>query len=252
MKDSIKSRLLAAYADPSEKFAFFTGKNNPRFGHHIGLEQWDWTPQRTINVEPYYWNTHTIPLALGCPIRHTSEAKEWVEPLITHPTGVSGIKIPNPADGRTGEILENINRLVLDIPNDALIRLPDIQSPLGVAELMWHPDNFYIALLTDPMAVHELLEKITEFIILYIREIQAMLGDKYNPACFSEIWSDPVGYYIADDTNSLVSPEMHAEFSITYINCRYINFWTSIIMCHSPHEKRKWVNGTRIEQMKPI
>ena len=218
MNTTIKNRLLAAYANPNEKFAFYTGKNDPNFGRHIGLDAWDWTPQDTENVEPFYWNTHTLALTMGSEPRFTSEGKEWVESIITDPVDVKNIKIPDPLDGRTGEILEDIEDLMLEIPGETLIRLPDIQSPLGVAELLWHPDFFYMALLTHPDEVHELLEKITQFTISYIQEIQAVLGDKYNPACFPEIWSDPQGYYIADDSNSLVSPDMHLDYSVRYIN----------------------------------
>ena len=218
MNIKIKARLQEAYQNPNQRFAFFTGKNDPDFGKAIGKEQWDWTPQETVNVEPYYWNTHSIALAMGCRPRTTSEGKEWVEPLITSPEQVQKIVVPDPLDGRTGEIIEDIEDLLLQTPEDTLIRLPDIQSPLGVAELMWRPDSFYMALLTNADEMHALLQKITDFIIAYVGEIQAILGDRLNPACFPEIWSDPAGYYIADDTNSLVSPEMHLDYSVHYIN----------------------------------
>ncbi|MFW5804045.1 MAG: hypothetical protein ACOCWG_02320 [bacterium] len=127
------------------------------------------------------------------------------------------IKIPDIGSGRTGEILELTENLLKEYPEDVLIRFPDIQSPLGVAELMWD-DSFYISLLTDPGAVHILLKKITTFIISYIKELQGILGTRANPCCFPHIWSSPEGYYIADDTNSMVSPELHLEYSVNYIN----------------------------------
>ena len=218
MQNDIKLQLLDAYQKPTQKFAFFSGKNDPDFAKVVGKPHWDWTPQETVNFDPWFWNTHTIALAMGCKPRITSEGKEWAAPLIRSPEQVDKISVPDPLDGRTGEIIEDIEDVLLDLPEDALIRMPDIQSPLGVAELMWRPDSFYMALLTSPNEMHQLLQKITEFIIAYVGEIQAILGDRLNPACFPEIWSDPTGYYIADDSNSLVSPEMHLEYSVRYIN----------------------------------
>ena len=261
MNEKIRSRLVDAYANPKQKFVFFTGKNDvefgkqvndhrqsrwlldrgrrPRskegtfsadqfridnhwqsqwFGRSINRARWDWTPQETLNIEPWFWNTHTLALAMGCSSHRTSEDKEWVDPLILDPAQVNDLEVPDPLDGRTGEIIETIQELMIDLPEGTQIRLPDIQSPLGVAELMWHPDHFYLALLTHPKEVHLLLDKISKFTISYIQEIQAILGNRLNPACFPEIWSDPAGYYIADDTNSLVSPEMHLDFSVRYIN----------------------------------
>ncbi|RPH95916.1 MAG: hypothetical protein EHM72_14725 [Calditrichaeota bacterium] len=212
------TKLSGAYQSPNCKFAFFTAKNDAAFGRILGIENWDWTPQPTINVEPYFGNTHTLALAMGCRARHTSEGKEWIQSMINDPAQVKEIEIPDPLDGRTGEIIEDIEDLLLEAPENVLIRLPDIQSPLGVAELMWNPETFYSALLSNPVEVHELLDKITQFIIAYVQEIQAILDDRLNPACFPEIWSDPAGYYIADDSNSLVSPAMHLEYGVHYIN----------------------------------
>lgn len=218
MQNQIQEKLSAAYANPTQKYAFFTGKNNADFGKSIGKPVWDWTPRNTMNIEPYFWNTHTLALAMGCSTHQTSEDKEWVDPLITDPAQVDDLLVPDPLEGRTGEIIEIIQDMMTETDPDTLIRLPDIQSPLGVAELMWHPDYFYMALLTNPDEVHTLLDKISDFTISYIKEIQNILGPRLNPACFPEIWSDPAGFYISDDTNSLVSPEMHLDFSIRYLN----------------------------------
>ncbi len=70
------------------------------------------------------------------------------------------VEIPEVHTGRTGEILEKMSLLLETLPEDIQIRLPDIQSPLGVAELMWD-QSFYLALLTNPEEVHILLENIT-------------------------------------------------------------------------------------------
>jgi hypothetical protein len=247
----VKNQLLSAYKSPHSKFAFFAAKNDAAFGKLIGVKNWDWTPQQTVNAEPYFWNTHTIALAMGCRTRRTSEGKEWVQPRITDPAQVAEIQVPDPLDGRTGEIIEDLEDLLLQTPDDTLIRLPDIQSPLGVAELMWHPDTFYSALLSHAQQVHELLGKITEFIIAYVQEIQAVLDDRLNPACFPEIWSDPTGYYIADDTNSLVSPEMHLDYSVRYIN--QITEACGPVHYHSCTWKRAYFENIRkIKNMKAV
>ena len=104
--EKIKERLLEAYKNPTHKFCYYTGQNNIRIANKLGLEQWDWTPQKTINLEPYYWNTHSIPLTFGCTKKLTSEGKEWIENIITEPEQVYKIEIPSVYSGRTGEILE--------------------------------------------------------------------------------------------------------------------------------------------------
>jgi len=160
----MKNKLINACKNPTRKFCFYTGQNNAEVGKTLGIRQWDWTPQPTANIEPYFWNTHTIALAFGCPVRYTSEGKEWIEPLITKPEQVYDMQVPAVSGGRSGEILDLADNLLKTLPEDTLIRLPDIQSPLGVAELLWD-QSFYMALLTNPDEIKLLLDKITRFII---------------------------------------------------------------------------------------
>jgi hypothetical protein len=211
------NKLAQAFKNPTQKFCYYSGNANPVAAKILGVDKWDWTPQRSVNIEPYYWNTHTLALAFGCKKMFTSEGKEWIIPVITDPAMIKDIEIPDVRKGRTGEILEIAERLLSENDKDTLIRLPDIQSPLGVAELIMG-EQLYFSLITNPTELHELLIKITEFTILYVKEFRKVLGDRINPACHPQIWCDPEGYYISDDANSMVSPEMHKEFSVDYIN----------------------------------
>ncbi len=102
-----------------------------------------------MNVEPWYWNTHIVALAFGCKTSFTSEGKEWIVDLITDANQVKDIVIPDVWAGRTGEILRKMQALKKKRPEETLIRLPDIQSPSGVAGLMWD-QSFYLALLINP------------------------------------------------------------------------------------------------------
>lgn len=209
--------LHAAYVNPRLKQCFFTGQNNAAVGRALGLENWDWTPQPTVNIEPYYWNTHTLALAFGCRPVFTSEGKEWVAPMISDASQIRDLRIPEVYAGRTGEILKLAAKFMSETDDDTLIRLPDIQSPLGVAELMWG-EGFYLALLTNPDEVHELCRKIAAFTVDYIAEFKRITGKRYNAATHPQLWARGDGFYLSDDVNSMVSPEMHLEYSVTYIN----------------------------------
>ena len=213
----VAQTILEAYRNPSRNSCLYTGQNDPAVAEALGVKRWDWTPAVTENVEPWFWNTHTVALAFGCEAVFTSEGKEWIVPRITDVGQVREIEIPDAKGGRTGEILEKMAEMMEHFPWDTLIRLPDIQSPLGVAELMWD-QSFYLALLTHPEEVHILLEKISLFTINYINEIRKLLGNRYNPATHPQVWAPPEGYYMSDDVNSMLSPEQHLDFSIHYIN----------------------------------
>lgn len=221
---AVNQRMIAvlaeAYRHPGTKNVFYSANSagiaNPRLQ---ALTYWDWTPQRTEapGKSGKSLNTCLLALALGCPPCYPSAEKEWVAPLITDPAQVAALVVPDVWAGRTGEVLHELQAQVAVLPDGVIIREPDIQSPMGVAELMWD-DSFYTVLIDDPGAVHRLLEKITTFTIAFIHEVQRVLGSRYNGAGFPPIWGDAHGTMIADDTMSLLSPAMHLAFSVPYVN----------------------------------
>lgn len=172
---------------------------------------WDWSlPAETTNI-----GTDLFPLAFGCEQIETSISSQWIKPLIHCPSDAEKIEIPPVNSSKCGAILDLTANLKLR--SGCFIRQTDIQSPLSVAELMWD-DSFYIALKESPGSVHCLLDKITTFIISFIDAQKTIAKDQYIAAGFPLIWSPPFGTMIGDDMLSLISPEMHLEFSIPYLN----------------------------------
>jgi hypothetical protein len=178
-----------------------------------------------------------------------------VEPCITRPEQVEALPVPDVRQGRTGEVLQNIKRLAATLRDGERIRQPDIQSPLGVAELLWD-ESFYTTLLEYPDAVHALLDKITGFIIAFLREDAHTAGPRLNAAGFPLVWADAEGTMVADDTMSLVSPGMHADFSVPYLNriaeacgplfyhsCTWREKYVANVRCIGPVRAYNWNPG---------
>jgi Uroporphyrinogen decarboxylase (URO-D) len=216
MIECMKKRLTEAYESPTRKAVFYSANGATTGSLSLNATPfWDWTPQRSATVPGV--STCLFPLAFGCESLLFDDDKEWVKPRFTHPEQVYDCELPSVSQSRTGKVIETIRALLKTLPEDELIREPDIQSPLGVAEMMWD-DSFYMALIDAAEAVHVLLDKITTFIIGFIQEIHRQTADRLNPAGFPLIWARGRGTMISDDSMSLVSPAMHREFSIPYLN----------------------------------
>ncbi len=208
--------LRSAWDKPSSGGVFYSANSAPVDSRRLAaMPQWDWTPVRTHSVADAA--TCMFALGMGCTPARTSDDRLWIEKLITDPAQVRDLPIPPPRQGQTGRVLDNLETLLPTLRPGERVRCCDVQSPLGIAELMWD-DSFYFALMEHPDAVHNLLDKITTFIIAFVREYQRLAGDRLNPCGFPCIWAEGPGCMIADDSMSLVSPEMHAEFSIPYVN----------------------------------
>ncbi len=209
-------RLRAAFANPAAGGVFYSANGAPTGSARLNtLANWDWTPQKT------HWagggvSTCMFAQALGCK-PDVIDGRPWIKKLVRDPVQVKDIPVPDVYAGWPGNVLRHMVEQAATLPPGDLIRCPDIQSPLGIAELMWD-ESFYTGFYECPDAIHALLDTITTYQIAYIREFNRLLGARLNPCGFPGIWADGPGAMIADDTMSLLSPEMHAEFSVPYIN----------------------------------
>lgn len=222
--------LQEAYDAPNRRRFFYTARNRVTGSARLNaMPYWDWSPDGredlTFETRPYRGGTHMLALDFGCPPRTTSEGKEWVQPLIHDPGQVRRVRTPDLEEGRMGDKLRWAREFKSELTRkglwteDTCLALGDIQSPLGQAELMWD-ESFYIALIEHPAAVHELLEKMTEYLIRHIRALQDIIGEGHvNPTGCPPLWAQRRrGFYYSDDTLSLLSPDMHMDFSVAYTN----------------------------------
>jgi len=207
--------LHDAYAHPAQPGVYYAGWDTTGSDRLNRLGRWDWRPSAQRGVD----NAGTIlfPLALGCPPRETSDGRRWIEKIISSPDQAVNFTPPNVHTGYAGDVLRRLTTLRAELPDDVLLSDPDTQSPLGVAELLWD-DSFYTALLETPAAVHALLDRITDFIIAFVQEVQQIAGERFNPCGWPGLWAQGRGTMVADDTMSLISPVLHAEFSLPYLN----------------------------------
>jgi len=208
--------LMGAYANPAVHNIFYSGSGRATACERLNaLPHWDWWPWPVQGVEG--GGTTLFPLSLGCPPRRTSEGREWIAPCIGEPSQARALRMPDIYEGRTGAVLRNLQQAADATPPCRQLGPVDVQSPLGIAELLWD-ESFYLALIEAPAAVHVLLNNITEFLIAFLREYQRLAGERLMPVAWPPIWATGRGTMIADDTMSLVSPAMHAEFSLPYLN----------------------------------
>ena len=52
-KELMVQKLLNSYKYPNQKFCYYTGQNDSSVAEALGIEQWDWTPQNSVNLEPF-------------------------------------------------------------------------------------------------------------------------------------------------------------------------------------------------------
>ncbi|HIQ04832.1 MAG TPA: hypothetical protein EYH31_03950, partial [Anaerolineae bacterium] len=84
--------------------------------------------------------------------------------------------------------------------------------------LIWHSEDFLVAMYTNPQEVHHLMEMVTELIIEFIKAQRTLVTD-FIPCHYPPIYMpDGLGVAISDDALAVLSPGLYEEFGLPYVN----------------------------------
>ncbi len=156
-----------------------------------------------------------IPSAFGCPVRWFPDDFPAALPAIGPGRPVDTLEPPSVRDGLLGTILDYTRffREETGLP----IRVTDIQGPLDSAALVWGHTDFFMAMLTDPQGVHRLLDLVTDLTIRFVKEQRKAAGE-FVPSLFQPWMPDGTGLSVSNDEGVMISPEMHDDFCLPYLN----------------------------------
>ena len=162
--------------------------------------------------------TYIFPSAFGAKIKTFDDGHKYVaEPLIRSIEDADKIRRLPLKESYLGSQLELLRAFVKGTDGKVPIRMPDIQNPLGVAEMMWDSNDFYVSLYDYPEKVHALLNMICETILDFVRLVKEVVP-QLVPISWPWVWAPDGGVHISDDTMSMVSPDMYEEYGVKYNN----------------------------------
>ncbi|MCL2700228.1 MAG: uroporphyrinogen decarboxylase family protein [Phycisphaerae bacterium] len=156
--------------------------------------------------------------AFGCEVVYTEGADPWCTAALPDISGVWNLK---PAPLGTSYMVRRLNEWVdyaqRHLGTDVPLWTVDVQSPFSVAAHIVEPTELMMACVTDPKAVHHLVNMVAEYSIQQMQQhIQQMEHPNFPGRNYPSI-SDNIGICIADDTPLIMlSPEMYREFALPY------------------------------------
>jgi len=163
-----------------------------------------------------------VPSAFGAEVVWWENDFPAVRPLLGDRLDrVRDIAKPRVTDGELGRILE-YTRVFLERTGGKMpIRLGDIQGPLDNAALIVGHTAFLEALITAPREIHRLLDMITDLMIEFAAaqrgSVHAVRAE-FVPSAFQPWLPDGRGISVANDVAVMLSPELHDEFGVPYLN----------------------------------
>lgn len=117
--------------------------------------------------------------AFGCPVHYPGDNMPFALPLIHNVAEVSKVKVPDLFSTALAEYFEIADGLRTRCGTDVLVRLPDIQSPTGIAALIWEKEDFLASLILEPDAVMEVAGKVYELLCAFLDEWFGRYGVEY-------------------------------------------------------------------------
>jgi len=221
---------------PDTKDKFITRTVNR---YHKLMDHIEWLDDDRI---PYIsaiapMGTATFAHAFGSPVAYPENTSPFALPLIFSAVELAKIKKPQLENSNLMEIIEYGYKLRKEVPG-ALMKLPDIQSPLDIAAMIWDKTDFFMALYEEPNAVKDLIgmtsSLLTEFLELWFKafgnEFIAHYPDYYMP----------FGITLSEDEIGSISTEHFWEFSMPELVNLSVHFGGRIGIHCCANAKHQW------------
>jgi uroporphyrinogen-III decarboxylase len=164
--------------------------------------------------------TAVLSSALGSKVVYPAKGDPSFDPRYFPIETVSDIKkleIADPdKDGLMPQVLDCIR--YMKESSFLPIGITDCQGPLSTAYQLMGYDNFIFLMFDHPSAAHELMDKITESLIVWIKRQKAEIGEGLS-ACFGDqqVYTGiNAGVWIADDDAVLIGSDLYKEFVVPY------------------------------------
>jgi hypothetical protein len=164
--------------------------------------------------------TGVLASGFGCQIEYPPKQDPVVSPRhypVKSTRDIKELLIPDPEkDGLMPKVLAYLRYMKLHsfLP----VGITDIQGPLTTANQLMGFDNLIYLMQDEPTAAHELMDKITEALIQWIKQQKEIIGEPLTE-CISDqqvYTGRHAGVWFSDDDAVLISPKFYKEFVVPY------------------------------------
>ena len=211
------------------------------------LEQSEWLADDRIPHLSPYTGTEIFAEAFGCKVHYPDNDMPFALPKFDSVAGVAALKTPEVHATPLSNLFEIARRLRQKTGRDALLQLPDIQSPLDIAALILNKEAFYTAMIEEPEAIHEMVEMTKLLLTNFLDEWFSEFGHSYiahYPSYYME-----GGVTLSEDEVGAFSPAMFDKFVLGTLNDLSKKYGGIGIHCCADSE-HQWDNFLKVKNLK--
>lgn len=176
----------------------------------LQLENMEKLHDNTVPYLTMITGTEIFAEAFGCPIHRPEGNNPFALPLIRDVSEFGKIKKPRLEDTKLPLLFDMADALRERAGKDALLSLPDIQTPMDVAALIWEKGDFYTSMFEEEPAIRELTVMVKELMFEFLDEWFRRYGHSFMahyPAYYM-----PSGITVSEDEVGIVSPQIFRDY----------------------------------------
>lgn len=185
-------------------------------------ERAQWLDDDTVPYLDMITGTEIFAEAFGCMVHRPEDGMPFARPLVRNASQAARLRVPN-LDGSTLSLLFEIaDEARSRAGADAAVKLPDIQSPMDIAALIWDKNDFFAAMIEEPEAVRELAAKVATLLTAFLDRWFSRYGRDF--VAHFPYYYMPGGLTLSEDEVGAVSPALFREFflpELAMLSARY-------------------------------
>jgi len=178
--------------------------------YRVQMDCLEWLDDDRVPCISAVMGTENFAHAFGCPVIYPGNNNPFTKPIIFSASDAAKLKKPKLENSSLMELIEYGHKLKAAAP-DALIQLPDVQSPLDIAALIWDKTDFFTAFYDDPQAVKDLIAICCELLIEFFDLWFAAFGKEFI-AHYPDYYM-PYGITLSEDEIGSISSGQFMEFA---------------------------------------
>ena len=199
------------YTDPASALRYQTAKINRHFEN---IPEDDYIPF----LHPWF-GTGVLASAFGIKLIYNPKADPAVEiATMKYPEEIDELQMPIPGvSGAMADVMRAIDwfKAHSDLP----VGFTDCQGPLATALQIIGYDNFCYWVQDDPDRVHQLMQKVSDALIAWIKFQKQRAGQPLTGGSWPLSIKLPDGFggvWLSDDDSVILSPDLYNEFVRPY------------------------------------
>ncbi len=189
--------------------------------------------------------------ALGCEVHTYADNIPCALPLVRTAEQADAISEPTLDARGLQRVFEMASVVQRELGPECIIGVPDIQSPLDIAALIWRKEDMFLAMHEEPDAVIGLIGKCERLVDAFITEFLRICPN----GCLSHVpyvWTPTkFGICISEDEVGSISPSMFEQFAAPSLN-RLSDKYGGLFMHCCANADHQYENFTRLNNLRGL